>query len=243
MADSADNKKAKAKPKMMDVARPKKTSTPTDPSQKLVISPRPIMNRNIAVSSPVDEDSNPEEEREQAAPQLASKRPVVAPLSATEADSTPKSQAATETDGEEAEESKSQKATPAEATESDSATPKAGTATTETEEAVAESDDEAEDTTTDDAQAPAKQQPNAETRKAVEEAKQAAKRQEEVEKYIDSKQFFVPINAIAHKRSIKVSALLTVLVFLLALILIDLMIDSGIILLIQKIPHTHFFTS
>ena len=60
---------------------------------------------------------------------------------------------------------------------------------------------------------------------------------------IDRRKYFVPINAIAHKRSIKVSIGLTILFILLSFILVDLMLDSGIILLLQKIPHTHFFTT
>ncbi len=52
----------------------------------------------------------------------------------------------------------------------------------------------------------------------------------------------MPIDAIARKRSIKVSMVLTILVLALAIVLIDLMLDSGTILLVQKIPHTHFFS-
>jgi len=84
--------------------------------------------------------------------------------------------------------------------------------------------------------------PSPETQKAVEEAAKAAEREQEIEDYIDKRQFFVPINSVARKRSVKVSAGLTVLVLLLAVVLIDLMLDSGVILLVQKIPHTHFFT-
>jgi hypothetical protein len=66
-------------------------------------------------------------------------------------------------------------------------------------------------------------------------------RSKEAQRYIDSRKFFVPINTAAHKRSVLASAGLTIVVLLLGIVLVDLMLDSGIILLLQKIPHTHFF--
>jgi hypothetical protein len=80
-------------------------------------------------------------------------------------------------------------------------------------------------------------QPSLETRKALEEVKH----EEKLEGYIQSKQFFVPINTEEQKRSIKVSFGLTLLLFMLGVLLINFMLDSGIIFLIQKIPHTDFF--
>lgn len=79
------------------------------------------------------------------------------------------------------------------------------------------------------------------TRKALEDAAAAAEQAEKLQSYIDSRQFFVPINAVAQKRSIKISLVMTIVVFLLSVVLVDLMLDSGAILLVQKIPHTHFF--
>ncbi|HET8991419.1 MAG TPA: hypothetical protein VFN31_00080 [Candidatus Saccharimonadales bacterium] len=70
----------------------------------------------------------------------------------------------------------------------------------------------------------------------------AEERDKKLKEYTENRQYYLPINAVAQKRSIKVSAGLTVVVFLLAIVLIDLMLDSGTILLIQKIPHTHFFS-
>jgi hypothetical protein len=84
--------------------------------------------------------------------------------------------------------------------------------------------------------------PSADTKKAVEKAEKELSRQRELQGYIESKQFFVPVGTVARKRSIKISFGLTVMFFLLSLILIDLMLDSGVILLVQRIPHTHFFT-
>lgn len=63
----------------------------------------------------------------------------------------------------------------------------------------------------------------------------------ELQESINNREYFVPINAVARTHSIKVSILLTLLVILLAAVLIDLMLDTEFILLLQKIPHTHFF--
>lgn len=65
---------------------------------------------------------------------------------------------------------------------------------------------------------------------------------EEIEEDIISKSYFLPINTISQKRSIKHSLFLTLILFILALILLDLLLDSGLILIVQKIPHTHFFS-
>lgn len=78
--------------------------------------------------------------------------------------------------------------------------------------------------------------------KAAKEAEAAARREGELEKFIDTKQFFVPINKEAHKRSIKVTLWLTALYILLSLMLVNLMLDTGMILLLQKLPHTNFFS-
>jgi hypothetical protein len=79
-------------------------------------------------------------------------------------------------------------------------------------------------------EAAAKQQSEAETR-----------RQKQLNEYIDTREFFVPINAAARKRSIEVSLWLTLVYIILSLVLVDLMLDSGMILLLQKVPHTNFF--
>jgi len=70
-----------------------------------------------------------------------------------------------------------------------------------------------------------------------------AKRQSQLNQYIDTKEFFVPINAAARKRSIEVSLWLTLVYIILSVILIDLMLDSGMIELLQKVPHTNFFST
>lgn len=220
MADDTGNKKPKLKPKTMDVARPKKVM---GESPQVIITPRPMMNRNISVTSPADDPAQPSITSEPAAASQPTtvKRPVIAPLNPIEVASTQQTP--------EPAEAEIEPQPPAQEPD-------------KTEPASAAASDDTVVAATDTAPPQAKQ-PNAQTRKAVEEAERAAKRKEELESYVNSKKFFVPINAVARKRSIRVSSLLTVFVFLLALVLIDLMVDSGFIFLVQKIPHTHFFTS
>ncbi len=74
-------------------------------------------------------------------------------------------------------------------------------------------------------------------RKALDEAK----RQQEIQKYITNREFFVPVNAVARKRSLKVSGALVILELALGIFLLNLMLDAGVIDLLDKIPHTHFF--
>lgn len=78
---------------------------------------------------------------------------------------------------------------------------------------------------------------DADVRTALEEAK----RQQEIQSYIENREFFVPINAVARKRSLKVSLALTFVELLLGLLLLNLMLDAGLIQLLEKIPHTNFF--
>jgi hypothetical protein len=74
-------------------------------------------------------------------------------------------------------------------------------------------------------------------RKALEDAK----RQEEINAHIENRDFFVPVNAVARKRSIHVSAILIFVELLLGVLLLNLMLDAGLIELLYKIPHTNFF--
>lgn len=87
--------------------------------------------------------------------------------------------------------------------------------------------------------APASDHPNPHVRKALEDAK----RQEQINQHIENRDFFVPVNTVARKRSIKVSAALIFVELLLGLLLLNLMLDAGLIELLYKIPHTNFFTT
>lgn len=82
-----------------------------------------------------------------------------------------------------------------------------------------------------------KTQSNKDVKKALEDAR----REDELQEYIDTRKFFVPIDAQARKKSVRSSLWLTLLYVFLSIVLVDLMLDSGMIYLIHHIPHTNFF--
>ena len=90
-----------------------------------------------------------------------------------------------------------------------------------------------DDKKTDDTESPEK----------VEAAEEEFKRKSQLQEYMDSKQYFVPINQVAMKKNIRRSLSLVLLVLLLSLVLLDLSLDSGAIYLVQRLPHTHFFSA
>jgi hypothetical protein len=73
---------------------------------------------------------------------------------------------------------------------------------------------------------------------AAEEARNA-----ELEKLIESGEFSVPINAIQRKRSRTFVAAMCMLAVLLALLLLDALLDVHIISLPVNVPHTHLFSA
>lgn len=221
---------SKVKPKMADVTKPKKVTNDDD---QLVIQSRPMIGKVSSGSSPVLEEQKPDDAAAApSAPTLPSqsKRTLIVPIS----DDTDKPAAAAAAKAD---------ATAEAPKKADAASKKpADTPEPAADDEKAEAEPEPETTETGDKSAGKDEKPNPETEKALAEAAAAEKRQHELEALIDSKQFYVPINAVAQKKSIKVSSIMTFLVFLLAIVLVDLMLDSGTILLVQKIPHTHFFT-
>lgn len=226
------------------VIKPSSVSTPMD-SEQLVIPKRDILQKN----TPEDTTSR---EPTSAPPLQTPKRTVIVPRDGNEDDDAsrpdlPKVSGA----GQNSTSSKlpkhidikpfkTEEAPPAKPTPATAAAPAApitSASDPENQNSSANSDNLeniADDTTSG--------KPTAETRHALEEATKAEKRERELQDYINSHQFFVPIDTVARKRSVKVSIGLTVLIFILGVVLIDLMLDSGMILLVQKIPHTHFFS-
>jgi hypothetical protein len=226
-----NRKNPKTKANQADADSAKKT-----PPSQLHVSSRPFLDRNSTVSAPSTPglESSPE-------PILApSKHTVVVPVNATkEAEEQKQTTASDETPKRADDDSSKDDVAQASVTPSPEKTQVAPTEPPKTESesnsSTAPSDEP------EDSAGTTRDKPNPETQKAIEEATEAAERQRKLREYTDSRQFFVPINAVAQKRSIKVSIGLTLLVLLLAILLIDLMLDSGTILLLQKIPHTHLF--
>ena len=80
-------------------------------------------------------------------------------------------------------------------------------------------------------------------KKDIELSKEDINKELKIQEDIRNRKFYIPVDSSSQKKSIKASAGLTVLVIFLGLILIDLMLDSGVILFVQKLPHTHFFST
>jgi hypothetical protein len=80
-----------------------------------------------------------------------------------------------------------------------------------------------------------------EAAKKVEEAKAA--QLAEIEKLIESKRYFLPINTVERRRDAKRAILLLVVVILFALIWLDLALDAGLLKLGHIHSLTHFFSS
>lgn len=95
-----------------------------------------------------------------------------------------------------------------------------------------------------EAPAVAEPQPKSPAKSDAEAAKveaEARQREAEMQSLIDSRQFFVPINTVEQRRTVHVSIWMTLLVIVLSIILIDFMLDANFIVLLTKLPHTHFF--
>lgn len=239
-----NGKTVKAKPKMADVTKPKKLTN----EDQLVIQSRPMIGRATSVSSPVDEAKPQPDNADSSttAPVLPSqsKRTLIVPVSdgdeKTNADASPKDAPAPADSKQPKAESSPKDAAP----DQKSVETPAPESPAPAKEAPAPADEEDKSEAADDDRKTedSDEKPSPATEKALKEAAAAEKRANELQSLIDSKQFYVPINAVAQRRSIKYSSLMTVFVFLLALVLIDLMLDTGMILLVQKIPHTHFFS-
>lgn len=215
----ATSKTTKTKP-VMDVSRPEKTTTP----EKLVIESRPLIEHDETPAPDAGSDIEVKADKKSVTEPAKTDEPKLAQgptPSATKKVLTPPTLSDTP-----------ETTDPAKAVE----TP------TDTESTASEPDENTPsvaDISAAEATKTQRDKDAEETKKAVEQAR----RDQEVKEYIANKQFFVPINEIARKRSIKVSFGLVLLMALLAAVLIDLMLDSGIILLLQKIPHTNFFST
>ena len=262
------SKTPRTKQKIEDITKPSKTvaaaTGPADDSQRLVIAKRSVINREATTenTTPGDVEATPEVPR--TAPELTPQKSVtITPPADTPTPAAPNvaTQAAepsiAQPEADLADTASATDATIA-ADEPDTSPSPATTETTSTAAAspaapvppTSPTDPEA--AATSDAgmlspkieatpsvpNGPTPARASAETRKALEEAE---KHEREIQEHIENRDFFVPINSVARKKSIKISFGLTFVVLLLAVVLIDLMLDSGFILLIQKIPHTHFF--
>lgn len=70
-----------------------------------------------------------------------------------------------------------------------------------------------------------------------------AKQEEEINKLVESKEYFLPINAVERHRSKVIALLGLLLIIVLALVLLDVMMDSGMLHIPGVSPVTHFFSA
>lgn len=78
-----------------------------------------------------------------------------------------------------------------------------------------------------------------------EEAAAAAKAAEEakLQKLVDDKKYFLPINAVEQRRTARVTVLGIILAILLVAVWVDIALDAGLINIAGLHPLTHFFSS
>lgn len=237
------NKKQPENKKVLDISRPKKrpaSGTAVTGAPSLVIPKRTVINPTT-----VDETTDNSQENLQlkhvakgiepaSAPEVATakaedtvantSRPLTQEPATGNNDTTPA--AAVKASPEPVQKPSTTKPTPEQTPEAD----------VPTDAATAPSEEVTPDAT-DDTDSENKSPEHPDVRKALEEAK----RQEQLQGYIEKREFFVPINAVAKKRSLKVTIALIIIEVILGLFLLNLMLDAGLIYLLQKIPHTHFF--
>ena len=237
------NKKQPENKKVLDISRPKKrpaSGTAATGAPSLVIPKRTVINPAIVddesdasqetvqlkhVAKSIEPTSAPEVTEPKADDSIIAARPTPQPVASTDAASTPQA-TSTETDA-----APTQTPAPAKPAPKEELEPEAQELQTEdTGDAGTPADAVTTDTENKSLEHP-------DVRKALEEAK----RQEQLQGYIEKREFFVPINAVAKKRSLKVTIGLILIEVILGLFLLNLMLDAGLIYLLQKIPHTHFF--
>jgi hypothetical protein len=91
---------------------------------------------------------------------------------------------------------------------------------------------------------PSKRELEAKSNAAAAEADAAQlAREVELEKLIDDGTYMVPINAVRRKRSHMYLMLLLVLSVILAIAILDVLADTGVVKLPSSVPHTHFFST
>lgn len=229
-SDMKSKKDVGTNKKVLDISRPKKRPATGAPSAPLVIPKRTVM---VSVSEPAEDtsmDLEPTPTKRVAKSIEPTSAPTLDEPVITQPAETPPAPAGTDTP-----------ATPD--------TPQAAAAQPEPEEPQEEP---AADTTTAETAAvvsagepePDVTNPKSATDKnnpTVKKALEDAKREQEIQGYIDKHEFFVPINSVARKRSIKVTLILVFVEIILGLFLLNLMLDAGLIYLLEKVPHTHFF--
>lgn len=229
------------KPKITDIASPGRT-TPPATSRPIIVTNHSILQKDpmIAEGARPDDGVNAQPATAPVIKRTAKTiAPVSADMQALSQENSAQSTAAAEVSSEQPQQPPTAdvaaapvQPTPAEKPEPSAPEPPAepaaeATQQSPTEEAVPETERDVE------------------AENSLEEAKaleaQSA-RDQQLEQLIESGEYFVPINAVRLKRSRIFVAAMCVLAVLLALVLVDALLDANIISIPFSIPHTHFFS-
>ncbi|MDB5181576.1 MAG: hypothetical protein JWP13_339 [Candidatus Saccharibacteria bacterium] len=212
--------------KVFDVSKPGKTMAAAT-GRPVIVSNRPIM-QDPMVSAQVTAESDTSGR--------GSSKVVIKPLSGEEEGQTADSEvrAVASEPSKDLEEKSDDSEKSEETAEAAKAEPK-----------VPEKPDAESDTTDDTAQdgTPALDGANTSTSKEAAELEATAKQLEEIDKLTESKDYFLPINSVEKRRSKIVTILGLVLIIVLGLLLINLLLDVGVISIDGVRPVTHFFSS
>jgi hypothetical protein len=248
---SSKDSGAKGSKAIADVAHPG-TSAPSDTS-KSIITHRPMMKDPMVVE---DGEKQPEDKAGLTPGKLAGET-TITPLSGQKDDEpdTPSPDAAADTPDADAKadgktggaaddkpDDKSD-AKPGKADSIGKSAPPKADKTGEAEEAASAADTDAP------AGAETDEKPGTETGKGqdkpADDAKAAAQAENDAKtaKLIESKQYFLPINAVEHRRSTQIAVAGAILALILAMAWVDVALDAGLIHLGGVKPVTHIFSN
>lgn len=214
-----ETKKSTSHKRIMDVAHPGK-SAPSASSKPVIVTNRPILKDPMML----DEAAKPEGESiSKTVSRKVEVKPADAPTSAPEV-ADPK--AADKTIAQLAEEAAARD------TKKPAPEPKP-------EESKEPKEDKEDTTESSDVVTPAAEEAADEEAKLDETAKQDAA----LNKLVESKQYFLPINAVEKRRTKRVMVLGILLSVILAAVWVDIALDAGIIQLDSVKPVTHFFSN
>jgi len=251
----AEAKKPAASKKIVDVEHPN-TSAPSATSKPVIVTNRPIIQDPMVKEETGEDTGTPikvttgsthiklqpltePEVKEVDKPAEPSTAPALEATKASETSVEPPTAPKTE-------ESTSKTADAPEPTKSEEPADTKSDPPAKTEQPVEESAAEpatspSEEPSTDEASNET-QDSEVTNQEAAAEAEQA-KHEEGIQKLIDGKQYFLPINAIEKRRTQRVVLLGIVLAVVLAVAWVDVALDAGLIQLGSVKPVTHFFSN
>lgn len=197
-----------------DVSHPD-TSAPSDTSRP-IITHRPMMKDPMVVAAE-GKDTDPEMETEPKS---------YVSQHTTEAKLTPPSETAADTETDQADKAKPEEDPPAEA---------------DTQDAK----DEAAEADEPDKPDEKPEKTDAKTKRADPDLEAAAQAEQDakVRKLVESKKYFLPINAVEQRRSARVVAIGAIVAIILAVAWVDVALDAGLIHLGSIKPVTHLFSN